>query len=147
VAELETARAEIPDPAAGTSTALTAALALAYVAAGRVHDTKELLEGVVDEGTYLDRLQMATADAFAKLQLGDPGTNDAFDALVAQADATESRLDQAIVHLARARARRALDRPDASDAEAEAQSRRAAMGLDLRGWDAVFTRAARGDRA
>ena len=147
VAELEAARSHLGDPGAGAGTAVAAALGLAYVAAGRAADAQELAEAGAGRGTYLDRLQGATAGAFAQLQLGAAGAAGTFDALVAQADATESKLDQAIARLARARAWRALDRPDAETAEADARGRCRSVGVDLGGWDAVFTRAARGDRA
>jgi class 3 adenylate cyclase/tetratricopeptide (TPR) repeat protein len=147
VAELETAREQIEDPAAGAGAATAAALALAYVTVGRTAEARVLADDGRERGTYLDQLQSATAGAFAQLQAGDATTAEAFDALVAQADATESTLDQASVRLARARAWRALDRSDAPEAESDAQSRMATMGVDLHGWDRVFTRAARGDRA
>jgi tetratricopeptide (TPR) repeat protein len=120
-----------------------AALALALVAAGQTDEVRELAERVLDNGTYLDRLQLALADAFVKLQCNDPDAADAFDAIVATADATESRLDQAIVHLARSEAWRALERSDADDAEREANTRIEAIGTPLTGWRTVFSVAAR----
>lgn len=147
IAELETARQQIPDVEAGAGAAITAALSLAYVTFGRAAEAKKLADDAVGQGTYLDQLQAAVAGAFARLQLGDDDSTDAFDALVVSADATESRLDQTIVRLARARAWRALDRSDAEEAEADVRTRCAGLGIELTGWDAVFTRAARGDRA
>jgi DNA repair protein RadC len=120
-----------------------AALALALVAAGQTDEVRELAERVLDNGTYLDRLQLALADAFVKLQCNDPDAADAFDAIVATADATESRLDQAIVHLARSEAWRALERSDANDAEREANTRIEAIGTPLTGWRTIFSVAAR----
>jgi tetratricopeptide (TPR) repeat protein len=119
-----------------------AALALALVAAGQPDEVQPIVERSLDQGTYLDRLQLALAEAFAKLQLNEPDTADAFDALVATADATESRLDQAIVAVARAEAWRALERADADDAEREANLRKEAIGTQLPGWHTAFSLAA-----
>jgi tetratricopeptide (TPR) repeat protein len=120
-----------------------AALGLALAAAGRSDEVTALVERAFDNGTYLDRLQLGMADAFARLQRNDPGAADAFDSLLATADATESRLDQAIVALARGRAWRALGRLDVEDAEREANARLEAIGAPLTGWSTVFSLAAR----
>jgi tetratricopeptide (TPR) repeat protein len=119
-----------------------AALALALVAAGQPDEVPAIVERSLDQGTYLDRLQLALAEAFAKLQLNESDTADAFDGLVAIADATESRLDQAIVAVARAEAWRALERPDADDAEREANLRKEAIGTPMPGWHTAFSLAA-----
>ncbi len=120
-----------------------AALALAFAAAGRADDVAALVERAFDNGTYLDQLQLGMADAFARLQRNDPGAADAFDSLVATADATESRLDQAIVSLARSQAWRTLGRPDLEDVEREANARLETIGVPLTGWSTVFSLAAR----
>jgi hypothetical protein len=85
---------------------------------------------------------MELAAAFVALQRHDPSAADAFDTLVALADETESRLDQAIVRLARAYAWRALRHPDADDAARDAQKRLAAIGTTSPGWARVFSLAA-----
>jgi len=120
-----------------------AALGLALVAAGRTDEVFELVGRTLDHGTYLDRLQLGLAEAFAKLQRNDADAADAFDALVATAEATESRLDQAVVHLARSEAWRSLERPDADGAEREANARIEMIGTPLTGWQTVFSVAAR----
>ena len=147
IAELESARNDIPDPDAGPGAALRTALALAYAAAGRTVEARELADAGMEAGTYLDRQGCAIAGAFARLQAGDAGDAvAAFDAALANVDATEAKLDQAIVRLARTRAFAALGHPDAADAEAETTAAIAALGHDLSGWDRLFSRAA-GQRA
>jgi len=61
--------------------------------------------------------------------------------LLSAIDTTESRLDQAIVRLARAHAWRAMGRDDAEAAEHEANARLASLGIAARGWVTVFTAA------
>ncbi len=119
-----------------------AALALALVAAGRLEEVDELVARSLDNGTYLDRFQLGLAEAFAHVQRRDPTAAASFDALVATIDATESRLDQAIVQLARFHAWRALERDDTADAEREANARMEAIGAALSGWSTVFALAA-----
>jgi class 3 adenylate cyclase/tetratricopeptide (TPR) repeat protein len=138
LAELE---AVAEPPSAGPAD--RAALALGYAAAGRTSDVHALAAGE-PEGTYLDRLQLGLADAFARLRDGDAPAPAAFDALLSGIDATESRLDQAIVRLARAIAWRALGRDDTPAAEREANARLASLGIEARGWVTVFTAATGG---
>jgi class 3 adenylate cyclase/tetratricopeptide (TPR) repeat protein len=143
IAALDAARAEIPDPEAGTGAAIRTALALAFAASGRADEARTLADAGLDKGTYLDRQGCALAGAFARLQAGDAdGAVAAFDAAVATVDATEAKLDQAIVRLARARALAALGRPDAAPADADVAVTLAALGHDLWGWDHLFTQAA-----
>ncbi|MCJ7436963.1 MAG: tetratricopeptide repeat protein [Acidimicrobiia bacterium] len=117
-----------------------AALGLAYAAARRPSDV-EAIEAFASAGTYLDRLQRDLADAFALVQRGDPAAAAAFDAVLAEIDTTESRLDQAIVRLARAHAWRALGLDDAPAAEHEANARLASLGIEAPGWVTVFSAA------
>ena len=124
----------------GWGPADVAALGLAYAAAGRPSDV-ESIEVPASSGTYLDQLQSELARAFVLLQRGDPAASGAFDALLSAIDTTESRLDQAIVRLARAHAWRAMGRDDAEAAEHEANARLASLGIAARGWVTVFTAA------
>jgi hypothetical protein len=59
-------------------------------------------------------------------------------------DATQSRLDQAIVRLARSIAWRALGRDDTSATDREAIARLASLGIEAPGWVTIFTAAAGG---
>jgi class 3 adenylate cyclase/tetratricopeptide (TPR) repeat protein len=122
-----------------------AALALALAADVRGDEITERKADQIDAGTYLDRLQHGLRRAFGLLQAGSADAVDAFEALVADADGTESRLDQALVRLARAHAWRALGREDADDATRDAETRLAAMGTTAPGWDRVFSLASRLD--
>ena len=133
-------------PAGPSEHADAAARALALAADGRGDEITEPAPEHLDAGTYLDRLQLCLARAFGRLQAGAGDTAEAFDALVADADDTESRLDQAIVRLARAHAWRALEREDADAAARDAETRLHAMGTTTPGWARVFTLASRVDR-
>jgi class 3 adenylate cyclase/tetratricopeptide (TPR) repeat protein len=140
--ELERAQGLVLNQEAGPGVAASAALALGAVATGRVEDARALADAAVGRGTYLDQLQHALAGAFARLRAGTPDTITAFDEVVAFSDATESRLDQAITRLARARAWRILDHPDADTAAGDARARLDAIGLTASGWDQLFSLAA-----
>lgn len=126
--------------AASAGPADRAALALAYAAAGRTREVRALAAGG-SEGTYLDRLQLDLAHAFALLHDGDAQAAAAFDTILSGVDTTEARLDQAIVRLARAHAWKALGRDDAAAAEHEARSRLASLGIEAPGWATIFTAA------
>jgi len=119
-----------------------AALALALVAAGRTSEAAGVLDRDHTAGTYLDRLQLGLASAFVQLQLGTTDAERAFDAAVVAADATESRLDQAIARVARAHALRALGHDEAESAEREANRRLEAIGTAGTGWVRAFKMAA-----
>ncbi|HEX6310610.1 MAG TPA: adenylate/guanylate cyclase domain-containing protein [Acidimicrobiia bacterium] len=131
---------------AGPAAAAAAALALAYDACGQADDAMRVCEEVGDGAvTYLDQLQLVMARGFASVQLGDPaGAEQCFWRALEIADRTESRLDQALARLARARAWAALDRPDVAEAEHEATVRLDALAIDGSRWDAVFRMAATG---
>ncbi|MCJ7670437.1 MAG: tetratricopeptide repeat protein, partial [Acidimicrobiia bacterium] len=137
------AQLEVVAAPASAGPADRAALALGYAAAGRTDDVHALAAGD-REGTYLDRLQLGLADAFALLRDGDAQAPAAFDALLSEIDATESRLDQAIVRLARSIAWRTLGRDDTAAAEREANARLASLGIEASGWVTVFAAAAGG---
>jgi hypothetical protein len=141
-AELEAARAIGVPGQAGSANAVSAAAALVFAAAGRADDARQLADDGAGAGTYLDQLEHGMAGAFARLRLGEPDAADAFDAVVAASDATESRLDQAITRLARAHAWRALARSDADAAERDARARLENLGIGAPGWDRLFSLAA-----
>jgi hypothetical protein len=118
-----------------------AALALALAANRQGDHIVEPPPDKIAAGTYLDRLQLRLGLAFARLQSGSSDAADAFDTLVADADETESRLDQAIVRLARAYAWHALARDDADDAAKDAEMRLEAVGTTAPGWARLFAMA------
>ena len=139
--ELEGAVAALGD----VNVATDAVLALTYVAAGRSAEAGTLVAAHDgdERATYLDRLWLGLAGAFVELQTGAPTALDSFDALVEDADRTDSRLDQALAHLARAHAAESLGAAVAGTARAEADRRLRAIGLEAPGWDRVFSLAAR----
>ena len=83
------------------------------------------------------------AGAFARLQAGDPDAAHRFDVALSFVDASDARLDQVVVRVARAHAWAALGRPDTSDARYDADSRLAALELSMPGWERAFRLAAR----
>jgi class 3 adenylate cyclase/tetratricopeptide (TPR) repeat protein len=140
--DLEAGRGDVrwfaPSPAAG------AALGLAYAAAGRAEEAAEVCEQVGPVAvSYLDELQQLIGLAFARLQLG--AVDEALELLVgavAHADATGSRLDQALARLARASALLAVGRTEGRASRAEAERLLARLHIPAAGWDRVFTLAA-----
>jgi class 3 adenylate cyclase/tetratricopeptide (TPR) repeat protein len=143
LAELDDAWSKLTGSGEGPSANVRSARAIALVAAGRTAEARALADDGVDTGTYLDRQWSELAGAFALLQAGDPGAIAAFDAALEHVDATEARLDQATVRVARVQAMKALDAPGADEAEADAQRALAALGHDPVGWARVFTLASR----
>ena len=144
VRTLETVRATTTQD--GPAVAAGAALALAYDACGRADDAVRVCDELSDKAvTYLDHLQLALARGFAQVQLGDTaGAEQCFWRGLEIADRTESRLDQAVARLARARAWAAMGRGDAGDAEHEAAARLEALGVDAAGWETTFRMAVAG---
>ena len=63
---------------------------------------------------------------------------------MAQIDATEARLDQAIVRVARAHGLAAVGHPDAAAARRDADVRLAALELGMPGWERACRLAAGG---
>ena len=144
IAELEDARPTVAEHA-GPGSANNAALAWAYAVAGRTHDARARPRTTgIDRGTYLDQFTCALAGAFARVQADEPDAADAFDAAMAQIDATEARLDQAIVRVARAHGLAALGHPDAAAARRDADVRLAALELGMPGWERACRLAAGG---
>ncbi len=140
--ELEATLALTGATGAGAGAATRAALALAYCAVGRTDDARATAADA-SPVTYLDRLQLAMAAGLAAARAGQA---EAAEATIAAAidlvDTTESRLDRAVMRLARAWTWQALGRSDAAAARADALSRLEAIGLGTTGWDRLFREAA-----
>lgn len=141
VEELESTLAAPSANGAGTGAATRAALALAYCAVGRTDDAQATV-GRAAPVTYLDRLQLAMAAGLAAARAGQVEAADAaIDGGIDLVDTTESRLDRAVMRLARAWAWQALGRSDAAAARADALHRLEAIGLGTTGWDRLFREA------
>lgn len=144
-ATLETVRAGITQD--GPAAAAGAALALAHAAGGQAEAARRVCDELSERAvTYLDQLYFALARGFALTQTGDaPGAEQCFWRALEIADRSESRLDQALARLARARAWAALGRTDTGDTQREAAARLESLGLEATTWDRVFRLAAAGD--
>lgn len=129
---------------AGPAAAAAGALALVRDAEDRAPDALALVDDPATQPiTYLDRMHHAIARAFALLRLerGEEGLV-ILDAAVADLDATEARLDQAVVRLARVIALEALQHADAGEARRALQTRLDALPAPLPGWERAFRLAA-----
>lgn len=115
---------------------LSSALTLAYVAAGRVDAALREADEVTAHAraSYLDRITAGIARALALSRQAEPAATAAFDQVRAAADATEDRLSQALVRLARATAATARGEPGAADLEADAARHLADLGLADTHW-------------
>jgi class 3 adenylate cyclase/tetratricopeptide (TPR) repeat protein len=142
LAEFDTAYLDGAAHDTGSRLAITAGLALGCAAGGRAEAARDLADAARGRGTYLDQIQHGLAGAFARLQLGAPDVEAAFDEVVALSDATEARLDQAVTRLARAHGAARLGWPDAEEAMREAQARLETIGVSAPGWSKLFSRAA-----
>ena len=142
LAEFEAADTDSAGLATGSRLAVTAGLALGCAAEGRAEEARRLADAARGAGTYLDQIQHGLAGAFARLQLGDADAEAAFDEVVTLADATEARLDQAIVRLARAHAAASREWPDADEAMLDARARLESIGVGATGWSQLFSAAA-----
>ncbi|MDQ1467018.1 MAG: hypothetical protein QOH10_1433 [Actinomycetota bacterium] len=139
LALLESAFAMTTDD--GPRYALGSALALAFDAAGRPADALSLCEelSAIRGGSYLDRFFARLAAGFAFVQQGaaaDAAT--AFDEAQTAAFATDSRLDRAIVVLARSCAYATLDLPSGRELATEANLTLHGAGFAASGWRTVF---------
>jgi tetratricopeptide (TPR) repeat protein len=126
------------------------AVALAYAAAGRPDDARRAATTAIEElnNTYLDRASAHAATGFAESQQGSlDGAEAAFARALAEVDATEDVLAQAVLRLAYGRALEALDAPLATPVLVDARGRLNAIGIPASGWDTVFRIAARGGPA
>jgi tetratricopeptide (TPR) repeat protein len=125
----------------GPRYALGSALALAFDAGGRPSEALALCEelSAIRGGSYLDRLFARLAAGFAFVQQGAAAdATAAFDEAQTAAFATDSRLDRAIVIVARSCAYSALDLPSGHELATEANLTLHGAGFDASGWRTVF---------
>jgi ATP/maltotriose-dependent transcriptional regulator MalT len=125
----------------GPRYALGSALALAYDAGGRPDEALAVCEqlSALRGGSYLDRLYCRIAAGFAFVQQGAASdAAGAFEEAQTAAFATDSRLDRAIVVVARSYAYSALGLPSGHELETEANLTLHGAGFDARGWRTVF---------
>ncbi|HEX4491400.1 MAG TPA: adenylate/guanylate cyclase domain-containing protein [Acidimicrobiia bacterium] len=129
----------------GPRYALGSAYALALDAAGRPDDALAVCESLssIRGGSYLDRLVTRLAAGFAFVQhAAASDAASAFDDAQAAAFATDSRLDRAIVIVARSYAFAALGLPSGHELQTEANLTLHGAGFDARGWRTAFELAA-----
>ena len=129
----------------GPRYALGSALALAFDAGGRPADALATCEQIsaIRGGSYLDRLYCRLAAGFAFVQQGAASdAAAAFDEAQAAAFATDSRLDRAVVIVARSYGYSALGIAPGHELEAEANLTLHGAGFDAHGWRRVFELAA-----
>ena len=120
---------------------LTSALALAYVASGRLEDAIERAEAVEQHqrASYMDRLVAGTARGLALTRLGDQSAAAAaFERVRSAADGTEDLISQALVRLAAAIAATARGGADAAERSSEADRRLAELGMSETGWRQAY---------
>ncbi|WP_419842236.1 adenylate/guanylate cyclase domain-containing protein [Candidatus Poriferisodalis sp.] len=133
-------------PTAGLpSIYLHSCLAIAYAAAGRTVDALEQSRFAMASGTgtYVDVRNALVARALAHARDGDrPAMAAAFDQVMVLTDATDSRLSQAVVRLARAVGHEAFGEPNAAALRAEAEVAIAQLGVRPGGWETAFLLAA-----
>jgi hypothetical protein len=121
---------------------LRSTLALALAVHGRDDEALALADAVLsgEEGTYLDRRAANIAEGLIHARRGDADAVAAvFDRAIAEIDATDSRMSQAVVRLAHGVALEALGSPDGTAVRQDAEGRFADLDLDSRGWATVFT--------
>jgi class 3 adenylate cyclase/tetratricopeptide (TPR) repeat protein len=146
VIQLEDIKALVGDDAGGVTYA-DSSLALGLAAHGRDDEAFELAERVLesDRGTYLDRRTAAIAMALIDARRGDTS---AFTAVIEQAlseiDATDSRMSQAVVRMARAVGAQVLGLAEAEAHGDEATVALAELGVDGGGWSTLFGAVAHG---
>jgi class 3 adenylate cyclase/tetratricopeptide (TPR) repeat protein len=136
---LERAYASATDD--GPRYSLGSSLALAFDAGGRPDDALVLCEqlSAIRGGSYLDRLFARLAAGFAFVQQGAAGdAAAAFEEAQTAAFATDSRLDRAIVIVARSCAYAALDLPSGRELSTEANLTLHGAGFEARGWWSLF---------
>ncbi len=127
------------------STYLCSCLAIAYAVEGRTVDALEQSRFAMASGTgtYADMRNALTARAMAHARDADrPAMEAAFEQALVLIDATDSRLSQAIVRLARAVGHEALEAPDAAALWSEAEVAIAQLGARPSGWETAFRLAA-----
>ena len=123
------------------STYLHSCLAVAYATAGRTVDALEQSRFAMASGTgtYVDVRNALVARALAHARDADlPAMETAFDQLMTLMDATDSRLSQTVVRLARAIGHEAFDAPDTATLRSEAEVAIAQLGARPSGWETAF---------
>lgn len=132
----------------GARTYAMAIMALGRAALGQVDEAVEVGSAVESRhlGTYLDQTYADLGLALAQAQAGRAAeVEEALDRALSRIDATEDRLTQAIVRLARAHALHRLEQPEAAAAADEARARFEALGIDPYGWETAFETAVTGE--
>ena len=127
------------------STYLNSSLALAYVAVGRTAEALERSRAAMASGTgtYLDVRTALVARALAHARDADrPAMEAAFEQVMNIIDATDSRLSQTVVRLARAIGHEAFDAPDTAELRAETEVAIIQLGARPTGWETAFRLAA-----
>jgi class 3 adenylate cyclase/tetratricopeptide (TPR) repeat protein len=127
------------------STYLHSCLAIAYATAGRTVDALEQSRFAMASGTgtYVDVRNALVARALAHARDADlPAMEAAFDQVMNLADATDSRLSQTVVRLARAIGHECFDAPDTAALRSEAEVGIAQLGARPSGWETAFRLAA-----
>lgn len=127
------------------STYLHSCLAIAYAAEGSTIDALEQSRFAMASGTgtYVDVRNALVARALAHARDADrPAMEAAFDQAMLLADATDSRLSQAVVRLAKAIGHEAFETPDAAALRSEAEVAISALGARPGGWETAFRLAA-----
>jgi hypothetical protein len=133
-------RAVEPDVDGIPSSYALSALALAAAATGDAHRVVALAEQVAEgtSTTYSDRATAGVARLLCRSAAGDQSVEPEWNELVAMVDATDDRVVQAIVALARARGLAAVGSPAATAAAEEADRRLHLLDLAAEGWQAIF---------
>ncbi len=149
---LESEVAKALDPSTANESVRAASLgarALVLTAAGELARVDELLAeaAALDVGTFLDRARMTVVEGLVAAVRGDRARcTERFGQAQAVVDATDDRLDQALVSLAYGLALASLGAPDADDHLVYARTRLAGVGLSAAGWERAFSLALEGGR-
>ncbi len=124
----------------GPALAVGCRLALAYAAAHRCDDARDVIEAMNDRsgGTYSDRMIALWAEAVVHVQTGSGDGRGSVDAAHAIATATDARLEHAIAALARASVLEALVDDEAEAARVDAERQLDSLGITGDGWRQVF---------
>lgn len=127
------------------STYLHSCLAIAYATAGRTVDALEQSRFAMASGTgtYVDVRNALVARALAHARDADlPAMGSAFEQVMILNDATDSRLSQTVVRLARAIGHESFDAPDTAALRSDAEVAIAQLGGRPTGWETAFRLAA-----
>jgi len=124
----------------GPALAIGCRLALAYAAAHRCNDARDVIQAMNDRsgGTYSDRMIALWAEGLVHVQTGSGDGRGSVDAAHAIATATDARLEHAIAALARACVLDALVDGEAAAARIDAERQLESLGITGGGWQLVF---------